>query len=87
MSINGGLPGGDLPEPARLSAYRLWAGGIATGIVAALAVVAGVYIARGILGISVLAPKAAGSLGSSPTLSTPLSPPRARCWQPACCPC
>jgi hypothetical protein len=68
MSINDGLPGGDLPEPARLSASRLWAGGIATGVVAALAVAAGVYIARDILGIPVLAPKAAGSLGSSPTI-------------------
>lgn len=87
MSGNGGLPGGDLPEPARLSAYRLRAGGIATGVVAALAVVAGVYIARDILGIPVLAPKAAGSLGSSPTVVYALSPPRARCWQPACCTC
>lgn len=87
MSGNGGLPGGDLPEPARLSAYRLRAGGIATGVVAALAVVAGVYIARDILGIPVLAPKAAGSLGSSRPLSTPWSAPRARCSQSACCTC
>ena len=40
---------------------------MATAIVAALVVVAGVYIARGILGIPVLAPRAAGSLGSSTT--------------------
>ena len=31
------------PGPARLNAGRLWAGGVATAIVAALAVVAGVY--------------------------------------------
>jgi Protein of unknown function (DUF1269) len=55
------------PGPARLNAGRLWAGGVATAIVAALVVVAGVYIARGILGIPVLAPRAAGSLGSSTT--------------------
>ena len=66
MSSNDGPPAGDLPEPARLSAHRLWAGGIATGVVAALAVFAGVYIALYILGI--LAPKAAGPLGSSPTV-------------------
>ncbi len=34
---------------------------------AALVVIAGVYIARSILGIAVLAPKAAGSLGNSTT--------------------
>ena len=55
------------PGPARLNAGRLWAGGVATAIVAALVVVAGVYIARSILGIPVLAPRAAGSLGSSTT--------------------
>jgi hypothetical protein len=55
------------PGPARLNAGRLWAGGVATAVVAALVVVAGVYIARGILGIPVLAPRAAGSLGSSTT--------------------
>jgi hypothetical protein len=54
-------------EPPRPDPGRLWAGGVATAVVAALVVVAGVYIARGILGIPVLAPKAAGSLGSSTT--------------------
>ena len=46
---------------------RLWAGGVATAIVAGLAVAAGVYIARDILSIPVLAPRAAGSLGNSVT--------------------
>jgi uncharacterized protein YhhL (DUF1145 family) len=46
---------------------RVWAGGIATAVVAALIIVAGVYIARDILNIPVLAPKAAGSLGNSTT--------------------
>ncbi len=55
------------PEPGRLNPGRLWAGGVATAVVAALVVIAGVYIARGILGIPVLAPKAAGSFGSSVT--------------------
>jgi Family of unknown function (DUF6069) len=40
---------------------------VATAVVAALVVVAGVFIARGILGIPVLAPAAAGSLGSATT--------------------
>ena len=45
--------------PQQLNAGRLWAGGVATAVVAALVVIAGVYIARSILGIAVLAPKAA----------------------------
>jgi hypothetical protein len=53
--------------PPPLNAGRLWAGGVATAVVAALVVVAGVYIARGILNIPVLAPKAAGTFGSSTT--------------------
>ena len=51
-------------EPAghvHVNAGRLWAGGVATAIVAALAVLAGVLITRGVLGIPVLAPKAASS--------------------------
>ena len=51
-----------------VNAGRLWAGGVATAVVAALVVVAGVFIARGILGIPVLAPAAAGSLGSATTV-------------------
>ena len=50
-----------------LNAGRLWAGGVATALVAALIVVAGVYIARSILGIAVLAPAAAGSFGTAAT--------------------
>jgi Family of unknown function (DUF6069) len=46
---------------------RLWGGGVATAVVAGLAVAVGVYISRHILGIPVLAPKRAGSLGNSPT--------------------
>lgn len=53
--------------PQRLNSGRLWAGGVATAVVAALVVIAGVHIARSILGIAVLTPKAAGSLGSSTT--------------------
>ena len=42
-------------------------GGVATAVVAALAVIVGIFIARGILGISVLAPKAASNFGNSTT--------------------
>ena len=57
-------------EPAghvHVNAGRLWAGGVATAIVAALAVLAGVLFTRGVLGIPVLAPKAASDFGDSST--------------------
>ena len=60
-------------EPAghvHVNAGRLWAGGVATAIVAALAVLAvlaGVLITWGVLGIPVLAPKAASDFGDSST--------------------
>jgi hypothetical protein len=58
-----GEPAGD----PKVNGGRLWAGGVATAVVAALVVVAGVYISRDILNIPVLAPKAAGNLGNSTT--------------------
>ena len=57
-------------EPAghvHVNAGRLWTGGVATALVAALAVLAGVLITRGVLGIPVLAPKAASDFGDSST--------------------
>jgi len=54
-------------QPVTPNAARLWTGGIATAVVAALIVVAGVFIARGVLNISVLAPKRASDLGNSST--------------------
>ena len=57
----------DLDEPVVPSASRLWTGGVATAVVAALVVVAGVYICRGVLGIPVLAPSGAGDLGNLST--------------------
>lgn len=57
----------DTDGQAYANAGRLWAGGAATAFMAALAVVAGVLIARGVLGIALLAPKAGGSFGNSST--------------------
>jgi hypothetical protein len=59
--------GTDVSQPAVLDMRRLWVGGVATAVVAALIVLVGVFIARGILGISVLAPATAGDLGTSAT--------------------
>lgn len=46
---------------------RLWAGGVATAVVAALAAVAGILIARGLCGVAVLAPERDGLWGNAHT--------------------
>jgi hypothetical protein len=74
-------------EPAghvHVNTGRLWGGGIATAIVAALAVLAGVFITRGVLGIPVLAPKAASAFGDSSASGTPARDrPPGRCAVPS----
>ncbi|QWF82638.1 DUF6069 family protein [Amycolatopsis sp. CA-230715] len=50
-----------------VDAGRLWAGGVATAVVAALVAVVGLLIARGIFGVEVLAPKGAGIWGNAST--------------------
>ena len=50
-----------------LDAARLWTGGLATALVAALVAVVGVLIARGLFDIPVLAPAQEGALGDSTT--------------------
>lgn len=46
---------------------RLWAGGVASAVVAALIAVVGILIARGIFGIPVLAPEGEGVWGDADT--------------------
>ena len=58
------------PAPAAhptVDAGKLWAGGLATAIVAALIAVLGIVIARGIFDVPVLAPKESGSWGNAST--------------------
>lgn len=50
-----------------LDAGKLWAGGLATAGVAALTATVGILIARGVLGIPVLAPKGDGVWGNTST--------------------
>lgn len=50
-----------------MDAGKLWAGGAATAMVAALVAVVGILIARGILGIAVLAPEGHGAWGDART--------------------
>src|SRR3984957_13435592 len=57
----------DVAGHVHVNAGRLWAGGVATAMVAALAVLAGILITRGVLDIPVLAPKTANNFGNSAT--------------------
>jgi len=51
------------PDRPSVDAGRLWAGGIATAIVACLIGLVGVLVARWLLGIALLAPKREGAYG------------------------
>ncbi|HEX5406109.1 MAG TPA: DUF6069 family protein [Pseudonocardiaceae bacterium] len=51
--------------PRQLDAGKLWAGGGATAVVAALAALVGILIARGLAHVAILAPKGAGAWGSA----------------------
>ncbi len=59
-------PGGSPPRPT-VAAGTLWAGGAATGVVAALAYAVGVVVARVVFDVPVLAPEREGALGDSTT--------------------
>jgi Family of unknown function (DUF6069) len=59
--------GHDAGEKLRVDAYRLWTGGVATAVVAALVAVVGVLIARGLFDVPVLAPTEDGALGNANT--------------------
>ncbi|MQA12712.1 MAG: hypothetical protein GEV09_00660 [Pseudonocardiaceae bacterium] len=56
-----------VPRSPKVDARRLWAGGAATALVAALVAFIALLIARGIIGIPVLAPDEAGVLGDATT--------------------
>jgi hypothetical protein len=57
------------PAQLELDVRRLWAGGIATAVVAALIAIVGIVIARGIFHIAVLAPKGSGTWGNANTVT------------------
>jgi len=57
------------PTRPSVDAGRLWAGGLATAIVAALIAVLGILIARGIFDVPVLAPKESGNWGNANTVT------------------
>lgn len=51
----------------RVNAVRLWSGGLATAVVAALIALVGTLVVRGVLGIPILAPEEAGYIGGAGT--------------------
>ncbi|MBB6173622.1 hypothetical protein HNR23_003682 [Nocardiopsis mwathae] len=51
----------------RINVTRLWSGGLATAVVAALVILVGTLVARGILHVPVLAPEEAGYFGDATT--------------------
>ena len=57
-----------VPDRARINAERLWAGGVATAVVAGLIALVGVLIVRAILRIAVYAPSEAGAFGDGHTV-------------------
>src|ERR1700730_18256623 len=77
----------DVAGHVHVDAGRLWAGGVAAAVVAALVVLAGVLITRGVLGIPVLAPKAANNFGNSAPAVYALLAAAPRSWPPHCCMC
>lgn len=68
-----GPPGQPGPQRAArspgLNAARLWAGGAATAVVAALTAVVAILVVRGLLDIPVLAPKGDGVWGNANTVT------------------
>ena len=60
-----------IPSPSdaarTINAGRLWTGGVATAVVAALVALVGVLICRGLLDVPVLAPIEEGTLGDANT--------------------
>jgi len=56
-----------------VDAGKLWAGGLATAVVAALIAVVGIVIARGIFHIPVLAPNRSGTWGDADTVTYALA--------------
>jgi len=59
-------PGRARPGP-KLDAGRLWTGGVVTALVAALAAVVGVLVARGLFDVPLLAPTGEGTWGNAST--------------------
>jgi hypothetical protein len=61
------VPRGPQRQPPRVNASQLWAGGVATAIVAGLIALVGVLASRWLLNIPILSPRQAGAYGNAHT--------------------
>jgi hypothetical protein len=57
----------EVPRRPTVDAAKLWSGGLATALVAALIAVVGILVGRGLFGVAILAPKGAGTWGDAST--------------------
>jgi hypothetical protein len=60
-------PNGDPPPRSKVDAGQLWAGGVATAIVAALVALVGILVCRWLFNIPILAPRRDGAYGDVAT--------------------
>lgn len=60
-------PAGAADTTPQVNAGKLWAGGLATAVVAALVAFVGILLARGVFDVAVLAPKGEGAWGDADT--------------------
>jgi Family of unknown function (DUF6069) len=61
-------PGRQPPAQPQVDAGKLWAGGVATAVVAALIAVVGILVVRGLLNVYMIAPKDQGAWESASAL-------------------
>ncbi|WP_211659219.1 DUF6069 family protein [Phytoactinopolyspora halophila] len=66
-------PQDDPRRTTDLNASKLWAGGLATALVAALVALVGIVVFRGVFGIHVLAPEDEGTWGDASTVQLMLA--------------
>lgn len=68
LPTGGRVPPGASGQQRRIDVARLWSGGIATAVVAALIGLVGVLIVRAAFNVALYAPPEAGALGDQSTL-------------------
>jgi hypothetical protein len=64
---------GDTPPRPKVDAGQLWAGGVATAVVAALMALVGILVCRWLFGIPILAPRRDGAYGDVATTGLALA--------------
>ncbi|GAB2516633.1 DUF6069 family protein [Nocardiopsis aegyptia] len=67
-AVSGGIGMSEFGSERSVNAVRLWSGGLATAVVAALVILVGTLVIRGVMDIPVLAPEEAGYLGDAGTV-------------------